>query len=294
MIYDACNFVFAIHIQRVARGMLTRKANKGGVSLDTLFPGSGQTNAATTCIPTSLQDLLDAGLSRHLVDVAMQSQDQNTFLSVAEALLVRERVSRENAMPLWDAAAMRFFNAPAGAVQSRSAFVAIVNAQIAVLPDWWQSVLCARILDPFSTRDIVVLLGRYTNGERYFYIFDEMAEIAALLWAASLDADTQAGRSTRTALRMQLANVHAAFTNVNLALQTLNVSLSLSVFADDFDAFLNGFIAKLGHVSKPDYGAPSFEDAMHAAQSKDVWKAFVEDGVGGVVSRELSLRFGDW
>ena len=51
-------------------------------------------------------DLLNAGLSRHLV---IQSGDAESFLAATEALLVRESPppSREVAESLWDEAAQR-------------------------------------------------------------------------------------------------------------------------------------------------------------------------------------------
>ena len=62
--------------------------------------------------PKEMQDLLNAGLSRHLVN---QSSDAESFLAATEALLVRERPTpfREVAESLWDEAAQRFFRAPA-------------------------------------------------------------------------------------------------------------------------------------------------------------------------------------
>ena len=79
-------------------------------------------------------------------------------------------------------------------------------------------------------------------------------------------------------------------------LQQLHASLSSSVFTDGLDAFLGGFIAKLGHVSRPGKFMPPFEDAVNAARSEDEWKQFVVDSIGGTSLGRvmLRLRFGDY
>ena len=126
-----------------------------------------------------------------------------------------------------------------------------------------------------ATVDMATVLGRYVAGENYFWIFDkapgEAARIVSLLWAASLRAATETGRIVRTALRMKLAELSA--NSSDPLLQQLHASLSSSVFTDGLDAFLGGFIAKLGHVSKPGKFMPPFEDAVNAARSEDEWRS---------------------
>ena len=240
--------------------------------------------------PKEMQDLLNAGLSRHLVN---QSGDAESFLAATEALLVRERPppSREVAESLWDEAAQRFFRAPPRAIRSRAAFVNHIAAQQTALPAGWSNVISTNPLGVGDHIDMATVLGRYVAGEKYFWIFDNAARISSLVWAASLQAATETGRIARTALIMKLAEVLA---NVpDPLLQQLHASLSSSIFTDGLDAFLGSFVAKLGDVSAPGSVMPPFEDAVNAARSEDEWKQFVFDSLGDA-GPMFGLRFGDW
>ena len=242
-----------------------------------------------------MQDLLNAGLSRHLV---IQSGDAESFLAATEALLVRESPppSREVAESLWDEAAQRFFRAPPRAIRSRAAFVNHIVVQKTALPTGWSNVISTNPLWWGDHIDMATVLGRYVAGEKYFWIFDNAARISSLLWAASLQAATETGRIARTALRMKLAEVSANLSDP--LLQQLHASISSSVFTVVLDAFLGSFIANVGRFCKPGNVLPPFEDAVNAARSEDEWKQFVVDSIGGqfggVYDRSFGLRFGDW
>ena len=239
-----------------------------------------------------MQDLLNAGLSRHLV---IQSGDAESFLAATEALLVRERPppSREVAESLWDEAAQRFFRAPPRAIRSRAAFVNHIAAQQTALPAGWSNVISTNPLGVGDHIDMATVLGRYVAGEKYFWIFDNAAKASSLLWAASLQAATETGSIARTAVRMRLAEASANVSDP--LLQKLHASLSSSVFTVVLDAFLGSFIANVGSFSKPGNVLPPFEDAMNAARSEAEWKQFVVGSIGGCsVYGSLGLRFGDW
>ena len=240
-----------------------------------------------------MQDLLNAGLSRHLVN---QSGDAESFLAATEALLVRESPppSREVAESLWDEAAQRFFRAPPRAIRSRAAFVNHIVVQKTALPTGWSNVISTNPLWWGDHIDMATVLGRYVAGEKYFWIFDNAARISSLLWAASLQAATETGRIARTALRMKLAEVSANLSDP--LLQQLHASISSSVFTVVLDAFLGSFIANVGRPARrcPGKTLPPFEDAVNAARSEDEWKQFVVDSIGGVYDRSFGLRFGDW
>ena len=62
-----------------------------------------------------MQAILHAGLSKTLVTTVMRTQDSESFLAAAEALLVMEPISSEKASLLWDEAAVKI-----GARQVRS------------------------------------------------------------------------------------------------------------------------------------------------------------------------------
>ena len=239
-----------------------------------------------------MQDLLNAGLSRHLV---IQSGDAESFLAATEALLVRERPppSREVAESLWDEAAQRFFRAPPRAIRSRAAFVKHLVVQRTALPTAWSNVISTNHLTLTMSNPMALTLGRYVAGEKYFWIHDDAARISSLLWAASLQAATETGSIARTAVRMKLAEASANVSDP--LLQKLHASLSSSVFTVVLDAFLGSFVANVGRFSEPGNVLPPFEDAMNAARSEAEWKQFVVESIGGSsVYGSLGLRFGDW
>eukprot|EP00964_Phaeocystis_antarctica_P152672 scaffold120673_cov118-Phaeocystis_antarctica.AAC.3 len=114
--------------------------------------------ASATELPV-MQDLLNAGLSRHLV---IQSGDAESFLAATEALLVRESPppSREVAESLWDEAAQRFFRAPPRAIWSRAAFVNHIVVQKTALPTGWSNVINTNPLWWGDHIDMATVLGR--------------------------------------------------------------------------------------------------------------------------------------
>ena len=239
-----------------------------------------------------MQDLLNAGLSRHLV---IQSGDAESFLAATEALLVRERPppSREVAESLWDEAAQRFFRAPPRAIRSRAAFVKHLVVQRTALPTAWSNVISTNHLTLTMSNPMAMTLGRYVAGEKCFWIHDDAARISSLLWAASLQTATETGSIARTAVRMKLAEASANVSDP--LLQKLHASLSSSVFTVVLDAFLGSFVANVGRFCKPGNVLPPFEDAVNAARSEDEWKQFVVGSIGGSsVYGSLGLRFGDW
>ena len=212
-----------------------------------------------------MQDLLNAGLSRHLV---IQSGDAESFLAATEALLVRERPppSREVAESLWDEAAQRFFRAPPRAIRSRAAFVKHLVVQRTALPTAWSNVISTNHLTLTMSNPMAMTLGRYVAGEKYFWIHDDAARISSLLWAASLQTATETGSIARTAVRMKLAEASANVSDT--LLQQLHASLSSSIFTDGLDAFLGSFIAKLGDVTAGQLGSMKLGDVMRPSRRR--------------------------
>ena len=239
-------------------------------------------------IDATMQDLLDAGLSRYLVDLIMQSTDPNTFLAAVDAFLTREQIDLQQAKSAWNAAGMRFFDTPPGYVESREAFVGVLGARDLVLPHGW-----SKLASPLNVYDIATFARRAMNGEHYFWVFDDAALFSTCLIAASLEVETVRGKAFRLKLRMQLAEaikyLAGAYTAVHL--NQLAEALERSLFSENLDPLLASIVRNLGTnnnpLTFPDH-YPFFEEALAAADANPEWMRFVARYLGS--DSEFSLR----
>jgi len=250
-----------------------------------------------------MQAVLDAGLSKTLVTTVMRTQDTESFLAAAEALLVREPISSAEASLLWDEAAVKI-GAPPGAVRSRAALVALVDISTQAsrlasgeMLQGWQGPLNSRPLGEDS-QGFLAFLQHFGNGERYFWIF-EGASIASLMWAASLPTSSAAGKAHKTALRMVLSDLFSALATAATTgqpLSALHASFKQAIFTEDLDQPTMDIIRSLGHANMEGFQPPTFECASECAHSASSWALFVDDrlmeGING--GEKLYLRSGDY
>ena len=229
-------------------------------------------------IDANMQDLIDSGLSRYLVHTVMQTQDGASFLAAADALLTREKVIRSAAKELWNAAAMRFYETPPGYVASREAFVRVMNAYTLTLPRAWGSVL-----NQFDVEDVAKFMRRVVSGDRFFWVFDwGPAWLVSCMIAASLETTTQSGAAAKLALKIKLAATvgQLASARDDAALDTLAASLKDSVYAADFDPFAATLVRRFADPWVRMGTPPTFEAAEEQADSKGMWKDFINEITG--------------
>jgi len=213
-----------------------------------------------------MQGLLNAGLSKTLVTTVMRTQDTESFLAAAEALLVKEPISSATASLLWDEAAVKI-GAPPGAVRSRAAFVALVDISTLAsrlasgeMLQGWQAPLNSRPLWSES-QGFLEFLQRFGTGERYFWIM-EGASIASLMWAASLPTSSAAGKALKTALRMVLSDLFSALATAATTgqpLSALHASFKQAIFTEDLDQPTMDIIRSLG----PAWAMRTCKDSNH-------------------------------
>ena len=235
-----------------------------------------------TSLTPNMQGLLNAGLSKTLVTTVMRTQDTESFLAAAEALLVKEPISSATASLLWDEAAVKI-GAPPGAVRSRAAFVALVDISTLAsrlasgeMLQGWQAPLNSRPLWSES-QGFLEFLQRFGTGERYFWIM-EGASIASLMWAASLPTSSAAGKALKTALRMVLSDLFSALATAATTgqpLSALHASFKQAIFTEDLDQPTMDIIRSLGHANMQGFQPPTFECAIASAHSAPSWAWFV-------------------
>ena len=242
-------------------------------------------------VDAEMQDLLNAGLSGYMIQIVMETTDPQSFLAAVDALRTRERVSAQATEALWNAAAVRFFDTPPRDATNRQAFVRVMDARYMELPSAWRTVLYKHL----DADGISKFVRRALNGDTHFWVKDDAALVASLMFAIFLVATTARG-AVKLALKMQLAAAVGALETTTRgdasALKTLADSLENSVYAVDLDTFVDTIVRNLGDVSHPDMRLPAFESALDAAENGDTWRGFFNNTMS-FSSQHIRVYYGD-
>ena len=261
----------------------------------------------TPLIDANMQNLLDAGLSRKLVELVMQTTDPESFLAATHVFQRPEKISREQAEEVWNVASMRFFNTMPDFVRTRDAFIRAMedyggNPFVALRSfPVWNSILETPFDDSsiVSSIKIATFLNMVETGDdRDFWISNEVASIVSLMWTVSLAATTDHGSYVKRTLMIRLA---ARIESIAIILddpvtQKMAKSINKSISAVNLDPLLAKIVNNIGWPVRflAPGSLPTFETAMLKAVSVDFWKVFVERHTTQSTTGNLSIRYSGW